>query len=333
MIYFLIAVLVIVILVFGFGFLVHHIAFGKRCMGDKRLKYFTHEDFEGLKAAPVEFKSNKGQILKGNLYLKSGIRRPCALVIFSHGFGGGHLSYMTEINTFARNGFAVLAYDNTGTFASQGDSLVGFFQGVRDLNAAVNYARSNEKLKNLPIILAGHSWGGYSVCQALAECKGISGAVAFSAPETGYQVICEQISAKAGFLLPLFKIIFFLKEGKASLRKCSDALSKTNVPTLLLHGDCDPVVKPAESPVTSPAVQANSSITTIMYENRRHNVYQTAESEEYLGEVMAGIQALKKIKKPSREEIEFCYDIDYELITREDPIVMQTVINFMKNCI
>ena len=35
----------------------------------------------------------------------------------------------------------------------------------------------------------------------------------------------------------------------------------------------------------------------------------------------------------SEEEINACYDIDYELITREDPSIMNAVIMFMKKCI
>ncbi len=317
----------------GLGLAIHGFVFGKRCMGDKRLKYFTHEDFEGLGAAPVEFKSDKGQLLKGALYLKNGVRAPRGLVIFSHGFGGGHRSYMTEINTFAQNGFAVLAYDNTGTFMSAGKSLIGFCQGAKDLRAAIEFAESNPKLAALPKILAGHSWGGYSVCQCLENTQGLCGAVAFSAPESGYRVICGQLGFKADFLIPLFKAVFLIKEGKAALTKCSDVLAKADIPVLLLHGDCDKTVAPEASPLEAAAVKENRNVTRILYEGRAHNVYQTKESEEYLGDVFAGITALKKIKNPSKEEIDFCYDIDYELITREDPIVMQTVINFMNNCI
>ncbi len=330
---FLVVILVIVLLVFGLGFAVHRMTFGKRCMGDKRLKYFTHEDFPGLGAAPIEFKSDKGQTLKGALYLKAGVKQPLALVIFSHGFGGGHRSYMTEINTLAQNGFAVLAYDNTGTFTSQGKSLGGFYQGAKDLAAAIEFVNGSPKLNGLKKILMGHSWGGYSVCQNLVNPDGISGAVAFSPPESGYKVVCAALGFKADFLEPLFKAVFALTEGKISLRKCSDVLSKTTVPTLILHGDCDTTVPPSASPVMVPAVQANSCVTAVMYEGRGHNVYQTAESEEYLENVFAGIQALKKIKNPSREEIDFCYDIDYELITREDPVIMQNVVNFIKNCL
>ncbi len=331
----LLIVLLIIIAVIGCGFAVFKIAFGKRCDGDKRLRYLTCEDFEDMRCAPVEFTSDKGQKLRGALYITAGTRQPSALVIFSHGMGGGHRSYMTEIHTLAKCGFAVLAYDNTGTFASQGKSLVGFYQGVRDLKAAISWANSNEKLSELKKILVGHSWGGYSVCQALADNSDtISGAVAFSAPDSGYQVVTGFLGEKMRFLEPVFKLVFAIADGKESLIKCSDILaSLSSPPVLLLHGDSDQTVAPANSPIACAKVKTNPNITSIMYEGRFHNVYQTKDSEEYLNNVFAGINALKKIKNPSKEEIDYCYDIDYELITREDPTVMQTVINFIKNCL
>ncbi len=331
----LVVLLVIALAVIGCGFAVLKAAFGKRCNGDRRLKYLTCEDFEDLRCAPVSFKSDKGQILKGALYITAGTVKPLALVIFSHGMGGGHRSYMTEINTLAKNGFAVLAYDNTGTFASEGKSLVGFYQGVRDLKAAIQWANSNEKFDGLKKILVGHSWGGYSVCQNLADKDlDISGAVAFSAPDSGYQVVTGFLGERMAFLAPLFKFIFSIADDRKSGIKCSDILgSLTSPPVLLMHGDSDTVVTPVNSPLSSAKVKTNPHITSIMYEGRFHNVYQTKESEEYLNNVFAGINALKKIKNPSKEEIDYCYDIDYDLITREDPAVMQTVINFIKNCL
>lgn len=331
----LIVLFVITLAVIGCGLAIFKAAFGKRCNGDRRLKYLTCEDFEDLRCAPVSFKSDKGQILKGALYITAGTVKPLALIIFSHGMGGGHRSYMTEINTFAKNGFAVLAYDNTGTFASEGKSLVGFYQGVKDLKAAIQWADSNEKFNGLKKIIVGHSWGGYSVCQNLADKDlNIAGAVAFSAPDSGYQVVTGMLGKKMSFLTPLFKLIFRIADDKNSLIRCSDILgSLTSPPVLLLHGDSDPVVTPVNSPLASAKVKTNPHITSIMYEGRCHNVYQTKESEEYLNNVFAGINALKKIKNPSKEEIDYCYDIDYDLITREDPSVMQTVINFIKNCL
>lgn len=61
--------------------------------------------------------------------------------------GGGHLSYTTEIDFFAKRGYLVLAYDQTGTMASDGKALRGMGQGFRDLLCAMQFAKENEKSK------------------------------------------------------------------------------------------------------------------------------------------------------------------------------------------
>ena len=62
------------------AYFAYNTVFGKRCDGDEKLKYFSHEDFEGLKAAPVEFENDKGVTLRGAIYAKSGLQSPEALI-------------------------------------------------------------------------------------------------------------------------------------------------------------------------------------------------------------------------------------------------------------
>ncbi len=315
------------------AYLAYNAVFGKRCDGDERLKYFSNEDFEGLKAAPVEFQNDKGVTLRGAIYAKAGLQMPEALIIFSHGMGGGHRSYMTEINTFAQNGFAVLAYDNTGTFASDGDKLGSFSQGPSDLLSAIKFARSHKTLGNMKILLAGHSWGGYSVCQALGneEVK-VDGAVTFGAPDSGYQVIGAAMGEKLAFLMPVFKLAFRILEGERAMVHSSQALVNAEpTPVLLLHGKEDHLVPPAVSAAEN--AKDLPHVKSVVFESRYHNVYQTIDSEIYMNETFAKINATKKNKNASEEEINACYDIDYELITREDPSIMNAVIMFMKKCI
>ena len=315
------------------AYFAYNAVFGKRCDGDEKLKYFSHEDFEGLKAAPVEFENDKGVTLRGAIYAKTGLQTPEALIIFSHGMGGGHRSYMTEINTFAQNGFAVLAYDNTGTFASDGDKLGSFCQGPSDLISAIKFARSHKALGNMKILLAGHSWGGYSVCQALGnEDVKVEGAVTFGAPDSGYQVIGAAMGEKLAFLTPLFKLAFRLFEGKRAMVHSAQALANAEpTPVLLLHGKEDHIVPPAVSAAEN--AKDLPHVKSVIFDSRYHNVYQTIESETYMNETFAKINATKKNKNASEEEINACYDIDYELITREDPAMMNTVVMFMKKCI
>ena len=325
--------LLVVAAVAVIAYLAYNTVFGKRCDGDERLKYFSHEDFEGLKAAPVEFANDKGVTLRGAIYAKAGLQNPEALIIFSHGMGGGHRSYMTEINTFAQNGFAVLAYDNTGTFASDGDKLGSFCQGPSDLVSAIRFAQSHKALGNMKILLAGHSWGGYSVCQALGnEDVKVEGAVTFGAPDSGYQVIGAAMGEKLAFLMPFFKLAFRILEGKRAMTHSSQALVNAEpTPVLLLHGKEDRIVPPAVSAAES--AKDLPHVRSVVFESRYHNVYQTIDSEVYMNETFAKINALKKNKNASEEEINACYDIDYELITREDTAMMSTVVMFMKKCI
>ena len=331
----------IALILFLLACLCLHAAFDVRCEGDPALKYLTHEDFPDLKAEPVSFTSDRGQRLRGAVYTCQGVENPAGLVIFAHGMGGGHLSYTTEIHTLARAGFKVLAYDNTGTMASEGKSLRSFYQATKDLRHAIAYVRASESLSGYKIVLAGHSWGAYTVCQTLAfEEAHVAGAVAFSPPDSVSAVICDSIARAIGipmtWLRPALWIASVIRGGWDSRRRSSSVLLGTNrVPVLLLQGDADRDVLLPNSPLSDPAVMAKDNITGILYEGKAHNVYQTKESERYLGEVFDAIAAAKrqygKGGLPPEEKARL-YNIDYELITREDPEVMETVTEFIKNC-
>lgn len=334
-----IIIAVILLLYFIFACLCVYATFGKRCNGSSSLKYFTKDDFDGLQAQPVEFRSNKGQLLKGAVYTQQSVTEPIGLVVFAHGMGGGHLSYTTQINTFASAGFAVLAYDNTGTMASEGKSLGSFYQGVRDLRSALQFVHESEELSKYKVILAGHSWGGYAACQVLAYEKP-DGVVAISAPDRTSGIFCDGARQIAGFSMdfmrPFFALAAAVFGGKNSHHSSASILAKTDVPVLILHGDMDQTVRLSNSPLSSDLVKANPKIKTVLYQGKAHNVYQTKQSEKYLAETFGKINKTKKKygkgKMPDDVKKKL-YDIDYSLITQEDPEVMKTVTDFMKACV
>ena len=341
MIWILIAITIISALALLMGLLCLKAAFGVRCEGNPDLKYFTAEDFDDLDALPVAFRSDKGQTLRGAVYTCRDVR-PSALVIFAHGMGGGHLSYTTDIRTVAKAGFAVLAYDNTGTMASEGKALGSFYQAVRDIRAALEFVRSDERLSGYKIVLAGHSWGGYTVCQALEFAEEqVEGVVAFSPPENVAGILCDTIRQTAGipmgWLRPAVWAASVIQGGWKSRRKCSSVLLKTgSVPVMILQGDADTAVSVKNSPLSDAAVMAKENITGILYEGKAHNVYQTKESEKYLTETFAAIgEAQKRYGKkgiPEDERARLYGNIDYELIVQEDMEVMKRVTDFMRDC-
>lgn len=326
----------IILLILLLSKLVLNTVFGKRCEGSKNLKYFTANDFEGLSAKPIEFPSNKGQILRGNIYTDDSIKEYKGLIVFVHGMGGGHLSYTTEINTFAKAGFMVIGYDNTGTCTSEGKNLKGFFQSVIDLKYALDYISKGENLNKYNVALVGHSWGAYSVCQVLQYNPNVKAVVAFSGFNNSSNVICDSMKAmlkvNVSFLKPFFTVINFLTFGKDGIKNTASILNNTDVPVLALHGTADTSALLGNS--ISANVEENAHIKVMLYEGRYHNVYQTKESEQYLNDTFANIEQVKKQYKGKmpEEEIKKLYgNIDYKKMTEEDNTVMDTVIKFIED--
>ena len=128
---------------------------------------YSVNDFEGLKVEECVFPSNNGQLLAGYQYSKEDQQIKGVLVI-AHGLGGGgHNTYMDIADYFTSNGYLVFAYDATGNDKSEGDSVEGLPQGVIDLDYALRYVKQVDEYQDLPIVLFGHSWGGYSVGNVL----------------------------------------------------------------------------------------------------------------------------------------------------------------------
>jgi len=331
------AIIIIFLILLGLAKIILNLIFGKRCEGNPKLKYFTTDDFHELNASIIEFKSNKGQILRGNIYTNENVKEYKGLIIFVHGMGAGHLSYTTEINTFAKAGFVVMGYDNTGTCTSEGKNLKGLFQSVIDLNHALKFVKENKNLNKYPVFLVGHSWGAYTVCQLLQFKHEIKAVVAMSGFNDSSDLICDLMKSETrinfNFLKPFLKLVNLFTFGKQGIKSTIDVLKDTQVPILLLHGESDKTVSIGNSLVANKEVlDSKNNIKIILYKDRFHNVYQTKESEAYLNSVFRELADLnKKYKGKELEDkvIPIYKDIDYKKITEEDKEVMNTIINFL----
>ena len=150
--------------------------FGKRFASDD-LTSWEIGDFNGLQREGHTFSSDKGQLLTGYRYFREEVE-PRGVVVIAHGFGcGGHRNYMHVANYFASNGYVVFAYDATGNDESEGDVVGGLPQGLIDLDYALRFVKSEADFAGLPIMLWGHSWGGYSVGSVLALHPDVKAAV------------------------------------------------------------------------------------------------------------------------------------------------------------
>ncbi len=338
MIYFLIIFLVICLLLFLVALkILDFSGISKRCEGNDNLKYLKAKNFDNLNARPINFPSDKGQTLHGFLYSSAKVDNYKALVVFSHGMGAGHLAYTTEINYFAQKGYLVLAYDNTGTCSSEGDKLYGFAQGVIDLKHAILFAESRDDLKELPLVLVGHSWGAYCVSNvsALIPEKDIKGIVAFSPFNSMNKLISDNAKSQTKINLsvfgPFFDLINLIRFGKAGVLRTCDTINNNSVPILIMHGGNDMQVTVKNSPVgLKSKISNNPNVRTVLYESKYHNVYLAKDAEQYLNDTFAKIATLGE---SSPEAYEIYQNIDYSLITKEDLTVMDVANNFLEECI
>ena len=205
------------------------------------------DDFEGLRRTKYEFTSDKGQKLAGYLYASG--ESPHGILILAHGFGGGgHNSYMDCINYFAHHGYCVFAYDATGNDESEGDGVGGLPQGVIDLDHAITCVEESGNFPDLPIVLFGHSWGGYSVCAVLAyhpEVKAVIACSGFNSPSDMFESEGKkQVGNGIYAMLPFVKLHERIKYGGYAANSAMDGFSKSNAAVMILHSFDDEVVPP-----------------------------------------------------------------------------------------
>jgi pimeloyl-ACP methyl ester carboxylesterase len=190
----------------------------------------------------VHFKSGKNQ-LQGFIY---GGMNDKGLVIISHGIGGTANEYLPMVMFFVDKGWRVLAFNNTGVSGSEGKNMRGLTQSVIDLDAALTYIENSSTLSSLPIMLAGHSWGGYAVCAVLNYDHRVNAAVSFAGFNNGPKIFKEQgVSFAHGFyhlLSPYFGAMQRTRFGKTMKLTAVDGINKAGIPVMIVHSSDDKMI-------------------------------------------------------------------------------------------
>ena len=181
--------------------------------------------------------------LQGYIY---GVDNTRGLMVVAHGLGGGADSYLPQIKHFVDQGFRVFAYDCTGSYDSEGKTTKGFPQSVVDLQAALTYIATQPDLSTLPMLLFGHSWGGYAVANVLNYPHDIKGVISASGVNTAIDIIIEQgRTFMGGFIYTQYPFLWLYQRllyGKVASFDAVTALNTTGVPALIIHGMADELV-------------------------------------------------------------------------------------------
>lgn len=238
---------VIVLLLIGwwaFCVMMYNENFNVRCDSYEPLMLRT-EDFDLLECKEYSFSSDNGQKLAGYLYSVGDNQH--GIVVIAHGFGGGgHNSYMDVANYFASNRYYVFAYDVTGCDKSEGEGVGGVPQGMIDLDHAISFVEDNNEIPELPIMLFGHSWGGYCVCNVLNYHPEVKAVIECSGFNSSSDMFESGGKSQAGNVIyamtPFIKIHERFKYGKYASNTAMDGFENTDASILVLHSADDNVI-------------------------------------------------------------------------------------------
>lgn len=258
---------------------------------------YSADEFDGLKVAECTFPSNDGQLLAGYRYSKENQTIKGVLVI-AHGFGGGgHNTYMGIADYFTSNGYLVFAYDATGNDRSGGESVEGLPQGVIDLDYALRYVKQAEEYRDLPIVLFGHSWGGYCVGSVLSCHADVKAAVLAAGFDRSADLLEQEGESIIGpaikLFMPYFSLYERIKFGKYAAYGAMEGFASSDADIMVIHSRDDTVVRPENGYDRFYSRYGDDArFCFVPYEDRGHNyVFCSVESRQCREELNADYDA------------------------------------------
>ncbi len=301
----------------------------KRCDDNGKAKYFSGTDFDGLRTKPYEFDSSLGHKLRGYFYSYEGAKKS-PLVVFEHGLGGGHLSYMKEIEKLCSRGYTVFSYDHTGCMGSEGKDTNGLAQSLHDLDDCLTVLKNDASIDTSRIFVIGHSWGGFSTMNIAAFHSDVEKIVVISGFLTPAKIIEQNLTG----IMKLFRRQVFAVEQRANPEYANingvETLKNSDVPALLIYSDNDAVVRREQNyDILEKELRGRKNTVFHLESEKGHNPHYTRDAVALLAEYS---QALAKAGEFADEEekAKFRNSFDWDGMTEQDEAVWKVILDFFE---
>ncbi len=291
-----------------------------------RVKYFSAADFPGLSAVSYDFRTKSGHTLAGWFYTyPDALRDDGRLVVFAHGLGGGHLSYMKEIELLARRGYRVFAYDNTGCMRSEGEGSRGLAASLSDLDDCLAALKADPAVDTSDISVVGHSWGGYAAMNITHFHPDVKRVVGFA----GFESPAAMVKQSFPHILGVYRKGIMALEREANPLYADvhaiDTLSKTEARVLLFHAVDDGTVSYKQHFLAMKrALAGRDNITFVTCEGRGHNPNYTSDAVAYKKILYAALKKLPAVMTADECEA-FRTSFDWDRMTAQDSDVWERV--------
>ena len=287
----------------------------------------------------VSFKSGKN-LLQGYIY---GNDNDKGLLVFAHGIGGGHESYLSFITYMVDKGWRVFAYDATVSCTSEGDGTNGLPQSAIDLDNALTYIENDSELSKLPKFLAGHSWGRYAVTAVLKFNHDIKASASISGYAYPIDMIMETAEGMMGkisnLLYPFIWTDCFVRFGSKANMSAIDGINKSDIPVMIIHGKKDTMIGYDRSSIISKKneiINKNVEYYTIDDKYSGHsNIFNSEKANDYKEKLNKEYDEMsekyKNGKVANSEEKNFFKSIDKDLANEPDKKLFDDINSFFES--
>ena len=263
---------------------------------------------------------------------------PYGLVVLVHGFHSGSDEYLPIIIYLVKNGFNVFTYDGTGTYESEGKSLVGFSQGLVDLDYALEFIKNNKLLSKFPLFLLGHSCGGFAVNAILNKRTNVKAVASIAAVNNCYKLILEKGYQYAGnnageglpkvFLDEYQKILF----GDYTKYVSTDGINNVRIPILLAHGISDETIDFELQSVISHKEEFTNPNVQFYYgtgnQGGHCSIWHSEQSNDHQEEVD---KMLKSLKDDENAKAQYVSSVNHYLYSEINYQLFDLIIKLFKN--
>lgn len=294
------------------------------CRYDKEvgIPYYSFSDFKGLKQEAYSFVNSINIEIKYFFYYYDNYRTD-KIVLFLHGLGPGHTAYLAEIEFLAKAGYKVLTLDYMGCEESQGKNMRSLNEPTRDVNNLLDYLRLDK-----PIVVVGHSLGGYTALNIINIRKEISKAVIIS----GFLSIesLMKVFVKSKFIYN--GVIKYEKKTEPDYFQINNLeyLKTTKDKIFFIQSDDDPMV-PYSIALKEVEQIDNPNIKTLRVTGKKHNPNYSLDAVNYMNEIFGQYNELLKKKKIRSDEdrINFFKDVSLARLTEQDKDIVSAISEFI----
>ena len=300
-----------------------------RCDDTETVFYFSAADFDGLQQEPYAFTASAGHRLQGYLYHYADPKEG-RLILFDHGFGGGHRAYMKEIERLCRHGYTVLAYDHTGCMESGGSSPNGMAQSLCDLNDCINAVKADARFAGVSLSVMGHSWGGFSTLNIAALHPDVTHVVVLS----GFVTVEELVNSFFAGLLKGYRKSIMALERAANPQFVSfhavESLKNASAKALLIYSDNDPMVRRRHYDLLQAGLSDRENVRLLLVPGKGHNPNYTADAVRLLDDFGKKRAKFTKKHHTAAEKAAFVASFDWERMTAQDEAVWHEILTHLE---